>query len=399
MNFKSTPLYSYTNSISIRPDEMTRITLPASVKTGSRSLRFVQTVYENSASVFRFAPKSCVNVKIFYEGESYYETFSVYLNRDFEAENGYFKNESILNLQGKTVTSIVVEIGNYADSTENLIISDFSFFESEDLNKTVLVEVLEERTINSDIIHATANFSDSMFTQYLRTNVFSMEAIRPAVEKCNYLVAEEWNLSFYTAALSSTEKEHFHITITKGNTSEDVYFYYAEIGDSDTSYKYLTTLSPKEKWGNAITDEEAEKFKFYVWKTNSLAKKLSIEFATTEGGNSTPVIVLGAGDGQGGYSNQLLLYKDETGGYMRYVYDGDSSGLIIDQTGLYLKGCRNVFELLKEYNKCFEIKFAHDDLFVFEPLYDGETLTGFKIGDSSALYQRVNQDYPEGYSS
>ena len=67
MNFKSTPLYSYTNSISIRPDEMTRITLPASVKTGSRSLRFVQTVYENSASVFRFAPKSCVNVKIFYE--------------------------------------------------------------------------------------------------------------------------------------------------------------------------------------------------------------------------------------------------------------------------------------------------------------------------------------------
>lgn len=301
----------------------------------------------------------------------------IMFNRDIEEENGYFTNTSTLNLQGNDVEKITLEITNNHTS-ELLEISSISIYESDDVQITTIAKVLKEETISADLVQATSVITEALFTQILETNALSRSVRLASVgSTVDYIRAEGYTMGFYTAVLGS-EQEQFKIETEVAGELREYIYWYSQI-DGEDAYKYLTTIDPREKYPD-ISDSNRDKFAFMVYKPESIAKKLSIEFALDENGNMTPSIILGAGIGaENGQAGKGFIYKNTNGFYHIYCQaNGDTIGIVMDEDGVHITGwadqhCESI--LFKDNG--VKLKFVGEDYHNFEYVIDeNEVLTG-----------------------
>ena len=99
--YKQFPLWEQTEPLTLEPQQTHTITLPPSIESAAKSFYFTQNILKNGASEYQYNVKSSINCKISYKNEKLKnENFMVLFNRDIEETDGYFKNSSILELQG-----------------------------------------------------------------------------------------------------------------------------------------------------------------------------------------------------------------------------------------------------------------------------------------------------------
>lgn len=289
----------------------------------------------------------------------------------------------------------------FNNSDVDFIIRGIELYLSADASAYQIAKVIREEVIVGDIIKATTFMGDAMLAQFFRTNVYSIDAFRNVGGgTVNYLTAEDWSLGFYTAELSSTETEQFYLDITVNGKVERIYFWYAIIGDSEDAYKYVTTIDPRDKYPD-ISDYDRDKFRMLVWKSKSTQKKLSIEFATVsdgKGGKTTaPVFLLGAGSSSDANSlnGKGSIYKDGNGMYLKYTtQNGQDVGLIMDESGVYLKGVQNALEWCDEYDNGFNVKFKGDNAFFLEEKRDeANNFLGFEVQGVLIPFGRKSGNY------
>lgn len=377
--FKANPLWKYSETISLAPNESQTINIPTDIETAAQALYFTQEVIKNNASLYQYSVKASINVKICYKNENLKnENFTVFFNRDTEESSDSFENKSILQLQGNDVESITLTITN-THTTEPLTINNMALYESDDVKITTIAKVLKEETIAADLIQATSVFTDALFTQILQTNAMSRSArlARPG-QVVDYISAEGNELGFYSAELGSEEEQFKIITTTAEQQTEHLYWY--AIIEGEDAYKYLTTIDPREKYPE-ISDSDRDTFRFMVLKPTTISKKMSIEFALDENNNLTPSIILGAGVGSENDSNngKGFIYKNSNGFYHIYQQaDGDRVGIVMDENGVHIEGwadqhCENI--TFKDNG--VKIKFVGEPSHSFEYVYDdAKTLTG-----------------------
>lgn len=371
--YKSSTLWSRSEPLEVVAGGSYTITLPSTIKTAAKSLRFVQELVDNSATVYRYNALSFINLRVEYAGDTFdNDNFMVLFNRDRIVEEGVFENSAELTLQGADSSSIRIEINN--PSNETLTINSMALYESDDLQVTSVAKVLKEETIASDLIQATSVFTDSIFTQLLMTNAWSRSTrLAQSGDTVDYICAEGMELGFYSCVLG-TEQEQFHITVNKAGVETTYYYWYASI-TGDDAYKYLTTIDPRTKHPD-ISDDNRNAFRFMVFTPTELSKKLSIEFAYDETGNLTPSIIYGAGD-QNGFSKGYT-YKNTNGFYHIYTTSsGENVGIVMDNFGVHITGWSDQHcESIKFYNNGVKIKFTGEEEHTFEYVMQGTTLTG-----------------------
>ena len=380
------------------------------MKSDSKYLKTIIRFEETPATASNYNSPIFAEFRVGYGNSDVIDSSFVVVNRDVNISESnsesvqtdgivLYENESVVENRGQYILTLDCAVFN--NSEEDFIIRGIELYLSADASVYQIARVLKEEVISADVIQATANFSDAMFTQFLRTNVFSMDAFRNVGGgTVNYLTAEDWSLGFYTTELSSTETEQFSIDVTVGGKTETVYFWYAIIGDSEDSYRYITTIDPRTKYPN-ISDFDRDKFKMLVWKSESTTKKLSIEFATVsdgKGGKTTaPVFLLGAGSSSdpNSLNGKGSIYKDGNGMYLKYTtQNGVDIGLIMDESGIYLKGVQNALEWCDEYDNGFNVKFKGDNAFFLEEKRDeANKFLGFEVQGVLIPFGRKSGNY------
>lgn len=375
------------------------------MKSDSKYLKSLIKFEESPATASNYTSPIFAEFKVGYASSDIKDSSFVVVNRDVTIsedtsesveEQGVvlYENESVIQNRGQYI--LTLDCGVYNNSEEDFVIRGIEMYLSADASIYQIAKVLKEEVISADVIQATSQFSEAMFTQFLRTNVFSMDAIRTlGGGTVNYLEAQDWSLGFYTTELSNTEKEQFYVDVTVGDKTERIYFWYAIIGDSDEAYKYLTTVNPKEKYPE-MSDYDVEKFKFMVWKPKSTQKKLSIEFANVDAGNGkktqAPVFLLGSGSSSdpNSLAGKGSIYKDANGLYVKYTtQNGVDCGLIMDETGVYLKGIQNSLEYCTERDDGFDIKFKGDPEFSLTEIRDdADNFLGFEVQGTLLPFNR-----------
>ena len=377
--FKANPLWKYSETISLAPNESQTINIPTDIETAAQALYFTQEVIKNNASLYQYSVKASINVKICYKNENLKnENFTVFFNRDTEESSDSFENKSILQLQGNDVESITLTITN-THTTEPLTINNMALYESDDVKITTIAKVLKEETIAADLIQATSVFTDALFTQILQTNAMSRSArlARPG-QVVDYISAEGNELGFYSAELGSEQEQFKIITTTAEQQTEHLYWY--AIIEGEDAYKYLTTIDPREKYPE-ISDSDRDTFRFMVLKPNVVSKKMSIEFALDENNNLTPSIILGSGVGSETNPNngRGFIYKNTNGFYHIYQQaDGDRIGIVMDETGVHIEGWADQHcESITFKDNSVKVKFVGEPSHSFEYVYDdAKNLTG-----------------------
>ena len=377
--FKANPLWKYSETISLAPNESQTINIPTDIETAAQALYFTQEVIKNNASLYQYSVKASINVKICYKNENLKnENFTVFFNRDTEESSDSFENKSILQLQGNDVESITLTITN-THTTEPLTINNMALYESDDVKITTIAKVLKEETIAADLIQATSVFTDALFTQILQTNAMSRSArlARPG-QVVDYISAEGNELGFYSAELGSEQEQFKIITTTAEQQTEHLYWY--AIIEGEDAFKYLTTIDPREKYPE-ISDSDRDKFRFMVLKPDIISKKMSIEFALDENNNLTPSIILGSGVGSETNPNngKGFIYKNTNGFYHIYQQaDGDRIGIVMDENGVHIEGWADQHcESITFKDNGVRVKFVGEPSHSFEYVYDdAQTLTG-----------------------
>jgi hypothetical protein len=386
-----------TKTIIIHPNGFVRFSVPEQdMQSDSRYLKTVISFEESPAIISTYNSPVFAEFRVGYGTNDIIDSSYVVINRDAEIvplhsddtptdDVVLFKNESILTNRGAYILSLEGTIYNNSDA--DFIIRGVELYLSADASVWQIAEVIKKEVITSDMIRATTFMSEAMLTQYLRTNIFSLDAMRNVGGgTVNYLTAEDYSLRFYSAELSSTETEQFYIDVTIGGKVERIYYWYAIIGDHEDAYKYLTSIDPRDKYPD-ISDYERDKFKALVWKQKNTVKKASLEFANVSdgaGGKTTaPVLTMGAGysDDPNSQLGKMFLYKDGAQGYLKYVtQSGTDTGIIFGESGLTLKGLVNMLEYVTERDDGFDIKFKNDPMFSLRELKDSaDNFIGFDI--------------------
>lgn len=382
-DFKSKSLWEHVEPIEIQPTKTTVITLPDTLKSAAKSFLFIQDVFKNEASVYKFNVKASITCIIRYINKSLKDDrFTVFFNRDIEEDtDGYFTNLSTLHLQGNDIENIELRITN--NSLVPLIIRSMAIYESDDIKVTTIAKVLKEDTISADLIQATSVFTDAIFTQILQTNALSRSVRRASVgDEVDYISAEGYEMGFYAAVLGE-EQEQFSITTEIAGRQYEYKYWYSQIEGED-AYKYLTTIDPRDKFPD-ISDSNREAFAFMVYKPVSIAKKMSIEFALDELGNLTPSLIFGVGTGNG--AGQGYIYKNSNGFYFIYTKEnGDNVGFVIDELGVHITGWTDQHcESIVFKDNGVKLKFIGEDTHYFEYVNDASgVLTGI-IQDQNYL--------------
>lgn len=355
-------------------------------KCDAKALRLDTSFILSDATKSNYRPKVTAKVVVKYKTETIKtDVFFIVINRDSSVSETLYKNSSVLNLKGQDIEEIQIEVKN--KSTESIEITGFYLYPSKDAGYYQIVDVLKSPVVAADVLQATASFDAATFTQFFRTNVFALSALEGfgvgGGGTVNYLVAETWNLSFRTAKLDEVATEQFSVWVDYGGRSEQIFFWYAIIGDHPDAYKYLTTVDPNEKYPD-ITPSERDKFKFLVYKKDTDVEKLVIKFNQVASGATVPTIILGAGVSLDPQSmlGKGEIYKDETGFYLNYYkQDGTgTNGLVMDDEGVYLRGVVNDFEYLDAYDDGFIWKYKGDPRTVAEEVLNSNNdFVGFEV--------------------
>lgn len=376
INYKESTLWHKDQVTDVSVGGSVQISLPNTVKTAARSIKFVQTLLDNDASSYRFDIRASITVSVEYAGHTFdRENFVVFFNRDRNVKGGTFDNVAELKLQGADISSITLNIENH--SQQLLRIMSMAMYESDDFAVTSIAKVLKEESIAADLVQVTSVFTDSIFTQILQTNAWSRSArLARAGDTVDFIQAEGMEIGFYTATLGSST-EQFSITVNKAGKQQTYYYWYASISGPD-AYQYLTTIDPREKHPD-ISEANRDAFKFIVYKPSELRKKMSIEFAYDENKNLTPSIIYGQGD-QNGYSKGYT-YKNTNGFYHVYTTSsGKEVGIRMDNDGVHITGWTDQHcESIKFYNNGVKVKFTGEAEHSFEYEVKDNKLVGIII--------------------
>lgn len=382
------PLLDMNKSIDIVPSASQIYTI-SEPKSDAKSVRL--DIFFTSAVQSRYKPKLLAKVKVVYryDEKEQVERYYVMLNRDEEVSDTLVKATSTLTLKGYDIKSIDIEVENRG--TEVLHIEKLLLYESRDLSPRQIATVLKEQTIQADIVQATSTFSDTMFTQLLQTAVLSMttQNAQPG-QIVNYIKIEDWTMGFYTAELGE-EVEQFSIRTKVAGQEREILYWYAVIEGED-AYKHITTIDPRAKYPD-IREDERGMFKLMVYKPRTLAKKMGIEFVRDSEGNFTPQLVYGAGTSteQGSRLGKGFTYKDSKGFYHEYVkQDGSGTvGVVMDDSGVYLKGVVNELEYLEAYDDGFIWKYKSDPQVKAKVVEESNEFKGLEIDGIFKPFRRV----------
>lgn len=332
------PLYKSIEQVTLTPGQEQLISLDG-IKSDAKALLVEVEFLQSSATAYNFKTKGFANLEVVYRNtELKKENYFINFNRDQEVKTGVFKNTCILELKGNDINNIKIKLFN--KSSENLTITALSVITSLDVTPIQIANVLKEQTIAADVIQATSTFSDSIFTQLLQTAVMSMTTRNATVgQEVNYIKVEDWTMNFFSATLGN-ETEQFSITANTAGVQKTNYYWYAII-DGEDAYKYMTTVDPRDKYPD-ISDSDRDKFKLMVYKPESLAKKMSIEFAENNEGYTVPTIIYGSGSSleEGSSLGKGFTYKDQNGFYHIYHKDDGTGtvGIVMDKDGVHIVG-------------------------------------------------------------
>jgi hypothetical protein len=380
-NYKDIPLFTTNDFIYLMPyDEMYYNIVP---QADAEVLKIEVIFEQTEATKHEFVSQGFANLEVKYVNDSKYDNFLICFNRDQIVDGYTFKNTCEVELKGLEIESITLKLYNRSYSMNDLVINEISIYQSKDVGYWQIADIVKEEVLSADTVMSTANFSDTTFTQYIETNVLQRVAGRTGVGvgaggTVNSLKIENWEISFRTANLSTTDQEQFKITVNNGSTVEDVYFWYAIIGDHADAYKYLTTIDPREKYPY-ITDIDRDKFRFMVWSKESDLEKAAIKFVE-ENGEVIPKIILGAGTEAGTDKGKGFIYKDNDSLALEYInqmgiplrIDIGENGLTKTENGITrpLSGGNSV---INSGNTLESINLAPDGLSA-EVVYDGEAI-------------------------
>lgn len=357
------------------------------MKSDSKYLKSIIKFEESPATASNYTSPIFAEFKVGYASSEIKDSSFVVVNRDIEIsedtsesteEQGVvlYENESVIQNRGQYI--LTLDCGVYNKSEEDFVIRGIELYLSKDASVYQIASVLNSYdVVYTNVMQSIASFNYAQFVQFFQTNIFSMDAMQELVKDriVNYMTLKDWTMGFYSAELSE-ETEQFYIDVTVGDKVERIYFWYAIIGDSPEAYKYLTTYSPKDRFPD-ISDVDLEKFKFKVYKSKSVQKKLSIEFATVSDGKGgktqAPVFLLGAGTSSdpNSLNGKGAIFKDGGGFYVNYTsQNGVTGGIIMSEDGNYLRNFVNWLDYCQERDNGFDIKFKGDPEFSLTEVRD-----------------------------
>lgn len=363
-------LYKSEEQIVLTPQQE-QVTNISNIKSDAKALLIEVEFLQSSATAYNFNTKGFANLEVVYKNTSLKkENYFINFNRDIQVSEGVFKNLCILELKGNDIESIKLKLFN--KSEENLTITAISVIPSMDVSITQIAKVLEEETIAADILNISgAVFSNVIFTQLVQTNLISMiDRNSRAGDIVNFIKIDGWTQDFYTITLTD-EVEQLIMEYSIAGTTYEVPIFYAII-EGENAYKYYTTKDPRDLYPD-MSDTRYEEFKVKVRKGVKV-KKMGFDFRQLPSGTTGPVITLGTGTSTDPESllGKGVIYKDETGSYhLYYKQDGSgSNGIIMDDTGVYLKGVVNDLEYLDGYDDGFVWKYKGDPRIVAEEVFN-----------------------------
>lgn len=374
--FLSAALYRAETEIDVPAGETVEIILD-SVESDAKALKFAYE-YTLTPSLYlsNYNPKIQIGAEIEYVREDLQNDliFSV-INRS--------STENIIELRGQDFSFITLTI--YNNSTSSITFSKFEVYQSQDVSPTQIANVFSEDIITSNMIKTTTVVTNGLLVDILITNALSRDAKKASEgQEVPYIQAEGIELGFYSAVLGK-ETEQFSITTSTAGVATTYYYWYQSI-EGENAYEYITTIDPRERIPN-ISDSDREKFAFLVLKPSSLSKKAAFEFSYDELNNLTPAIHLGAGDENG--NNKAYMYKNSNGYYNMFKQsNGNSIGIVMDDTGGYLNGFRSVLpEYCRMRKDGFVIKKLGEEARFFEYIFDENgVLTGILQEEQNIFY-------------
>lgn len=367
----------------------------------------IRTEFESAESISPYAPTLISRLSILYANLVEYDNLFVPFNKDEVLSLNNYANESVISLDNRQLDSI--KLSYYNNSAGVLVVKASELLLSKDIAPTQIANVIKEEVIVADVIQATANFSESVFTQYLKTNIFSASALKTILDPNNevpHIELFEEEFKVLNTVYSETETEQFNITVNYADgTSETIYFWYAIIGDSPEAFKYLTTIDPRDKYPS-ISDEDRDAFRFMVRSVVDEGVKVRIYFEDMDDGLGgtvkTPVIIIGRGVDPDPDSprGQLRMWKQFDGFHQIYTTsDNKEVGFIMDDTGLVTIVGGSKYPLyIKEYDNGIVTKFQGDTLeTVIRFILDNwGNITDFLINESLLIpYSQISGDIPQ----
>lgn len=260
-------------------------------------------------------------------------------------------DQTIENFDRTIPSSTVCVLG---DKETTIIDEILKNVEVPKIDSDVLIEVVEQKVITSEVAMIQNCWINELSVEYLETNFNALD-LRQTYPKNGirnlFRIYNEVH-EHVTQELSQTEVEDY-------KTPSGLQIYWTAINDSPQAYKYFTITHPKEYNPN-LTDIEVEAFKVKVRKVMKETVKLSSNFETfTDTSDVVPVMIWGAGSGnsQGEltaapsehqvisgktlYCGQGFTYKSRKGLVLAYINSkGKKYEVLIGEDGIILNGKR-----------------------------------------------------------